>query len=120
MSKRSHSNNDLAAAIARARAARGLPNAEAEEVELRCPLCGGTAPESEFDEVEVPDTDEESDSDGDDDADGFRTDPVTSTSTGNADDVNQGDAAQVPTWNDRHALARAIARDLSAASTRTE
>jgi hypothetical protein len=110
--KRSHSHNDLAAALGRARASRGLPNAEAEEVDLICPQCSYQGPESDFDEVEVPDTDSDGDAE-----DSYKTDPVT-TETGNNDDPNGRDVDQVPTWNNRFALARAIARDLAAAANK--
>jgi len=56
----------------------------ADEVDLRCPQCGFTASEDQFDEVEEPDTDEESD--------GFSTDNETSE-TGGDDDVEELDAA---------------------------
>jgi hypothetical protein len=115
--KRSHSHNDLARSLGRVRASRGLPNAEADEVDLICPQCSYQGPESSFDEVEVPDTDSDSD-EGDGDAeDSYKTDPIT-TSTQNDDDVNQRDVDKVPTWNDRVALAKAIARDLAAGANK--
>jgi hypothetical protein len=52
-----------------------------DDDDLTCPSCGYKGPESDFE----PDTD--------DDPDGFRTDDVTSDSDGNADDVNELDAA---------------------------
>jgi hypothetical protein len=55
----------------------------ADEVDLRCPQCGFTASEDQFDEVEEPDTDEESD--------GFSTDNETSE-TGGDDNVEELDA----------------------------
>ena len=64
--------------------------AEAGDDDLVCPSCGYKAPESEFEP------------DGDGDSDGFRTDPVTS-GTDNEDDVNVGDGAQVPAYDNRKA-----------------
>jgi hypothetical protein len=51
-----------------------------DDDDLTYPSCGYRGPESDFE----PD---------DDESDGFRTDPVTSDSDGNADDVNELDAA---------------------------
>lgn len=84
----------LTKAMARVRAKHGLPTHKAEdgEVNLVCPRCAYQGPESEFDEVQEPDND---------DADGFRTDPVTSTSDGNADPDSEGDAAKVPKWDSK-------------------
>jgi hypothetical protein len=108
MSSNKHSHSDLAAAMARVRAAHGLPNAEAEEVELRCPFCSRTAPESEFDEVEEPDTDEDS----------YRTDPIT-TSTTNDDDSNKGDR---PAEYDNRRISKlnALTKSLTEASNKNK
>jgi hypothetical protein len=112
-----HTHSDLLAkAMARVRAKHNLPNAEAEEVELQCPLCGGTAPENEFSEVEEPDTEDESEGDdGGDAEDTYKTDPI-STSTTNNDDSNSRDVDQVPKWDNRRRI-DALARDLAAAAS---
>jgi hypothetical protein len=119
-----HSHSDLLAkAIARVRAKHNLPNAS-EEVDLRCPRCGFTASEDQFDEVDEPDTDEESDSEGGDEReddsteDSYRTDPIT-TSTTNDDDSNKRDVDQVPKWDNRRVdRLNALAQSLTAASNK--